>query len=234
MFENFVDENGEIKDKSWIKWVHPQVPDEDGEKREKVRNRLEEINHCKPCTSLSGCYFIRTKAPHAKNYDGEAGLLHPHCDCEIKRIPKPIDEVEAICRIEKFTGYIFSEKYISNGKMKLFHNLGFDISDSEYLKHEYETQAKEKYLGIPFVITNYFCGNKSVFAALNSHQRTLSTISVVCLAKTVPQDGDFFSAKMRSTEKSAFLDDFSRARGSRTCRTAIERSRKRAKKTPFR
>ena len=93
---------------------------------------------------------------------------------------------------------------------------------------------QEFILGIPFVITNYFCGNKSVFAVLNSHQRTLSTISVVCLAKTVPQDGDFFSAKMRSTEKSAFLDDFSRARGSRTRRTAIERSRKRAKKTPFR
>ena len=92
----------------------------------------------------------------------------------------------------------------------------------------------KKLLGIPFVITNYFCGNKSVFAVLNSHQRTLSTISVVCLAKTVPQDGDFFSAKMRSTEKSAFLDDFSRARGSRTRRTAIEWSRKRVKKTPFR
>ena len=89
-------------------------------------------------------------------------------------------------------------------------------------------------IGIPFVITNYFCGNKSVFAVLNSHQRTSSTISVVCLAKTVPQDGDFFAAKMLRTEKSAFLDDFSRARGSRTRRTAIERSRKRAKKSPFR
>ena len=66
-------------------------------------------------------------------------------------------------------------------------------------------------IGIPFLITNYFCGNKSVFAALNSHQRTSSTISVVCLAKTKPQDGDFFSAKMRSTEKSEFFDDFSRA-----------------------
>ena len=43
----------------------------------------------------------------------------------------------------------------------------------------------------------------------HSHQHTASTISVVCLAKTVPQDGDFFAAKMRCTEKSAFLDDFS-------------------------
>ena len=66
-------------------------------------------------------------------------------------------------------------------------------------------------VGIPIIITNYFCGNKSVFAVLNSHQRTSSTISVVCLAKTEPQDGDFFAAKMRSTEKSAFLDVFLRA-----------------------
>ena len=47
----------------------------------------------------------------------------------------------------------------------------------------------------------------------HSHQRTSSTISVVCLAKTEPQDGDFFTAKMHRTEKSTFLDDFSRARG---------------------
>ena len=37
-------------------------------------------------------------------------------------------------------------------------------------------------IGIPSLITNYFCGNKSVFAVLNAHQRTSSTISVVCLA----------------------------------------------------
>ena len=73
------------------------------------------------------------------------------------------------------------------------------------------TEGKNNKIGIPIIITNYFCGNKSVFAVLNSHQRTASTISVVCLAKNVPQDGDFFTAKMRSTEKSAFLDDFSRA-----------------------
>ena len=82
----------------------------------------------------------------------------------------------------------------------------FEIWQAERQKLQLNNK---KLLGIPFVITNYFCGNKSVFAALNSHQRTLSTISVVCLAKTEPQDGDFFSAKMRSTEKSEFLDDFS-------------------------
>ena len=89
-------------------------------------------------------------------------------------------------------------------------------------------------IGIPFVITNYFCGNKSFFTALNSHQCTSSTISVVCLAKKRTASGDFLSAKMRSTEKSVFLDDFLQTRGSCTGRTAIERLRKRAKKTPFR
>ena len=68
----------------------------------------------------------------------------------------------------------------------------FEIWQAERQKLQLNNK---KLLGIPFVITNYFCGNKSVFAVLNSHQRTLSTISVVCLAKTVPQDGDFFSAK---------------------------------------
>ena len=53
---------------------------------------------------------------------------------------------------------------------------------------------KRLLLGIPFLITNYFCGNKSVFAVLNEPYSTFSTISVVCLAKTVPLNGDFFSA----------------------------------------
>ncbi len=63
-------------------------------------------------------------------------------------------------------------------------------------------------LGIPFLIANYFCGNKSVFAVLNEPYSTFSTISVVCLAKTVPPSGDFFSAKTLRAEKSVFSEDF--------------------------
>ena len=68
---------------------------------------------------------------------------------------------------------------------------------------------KDKYffIGIPFFIANYFCGNKSFFALLNS-LIVLSTISVVCLAKNVPPSGDFLSAKTRSAAKSVFLDYF--------------------------
>ena len=46
----------------------------------------------------------------------------------------------------------------------------------------------------------------------NNHQCTSSTISVVCLAKTLAASGDFLSAKMHSTEKSVFLDDFLQTR----------------------
>ena len=37
-------------------------------------------------------------------------------------------------------------------------------------------------LGIPFVITNYFCGDKPIYAALNAARSTASTTSGVCLA----------------------------------------------------
>ena len=66
-------------------------------------------------------------------------------------------------------------------------------------------------LGIPFLITNYFCGNKSVFAVLNEPYSTFSTISVVCLAKTL------------RAEKSVFSDDFLRAR-TKLCFTHCKRA----------
>ena len=60
-------------------------------------------------------------------------------------------------------------------------------------------------LGIAFFITNYFCGNKSVFAALNSHQCTSSTISVVCLAKTEPQTAISYPQKCEAPKRAYFL-----------------------------
>ena len=90
-------------------------------------------------------------------------------------------------------------------------------------------------IGIPFVITNYFCGNKSVFAVLNSHQRTSSTISVVCLAKTLAARRRFLHRKNAKHRKERiFLMVFREREGCCTGRTAPERSRKRAKKSPFR
>ena len=75
-------------------------------------------------------------------------MLHPHCDCTLNGIAKPNGKVTAICPIEKFKEYIFSdkEKYVSNGKIQLFRDLGFTKEDSEYLKMEFDVQAKNKYL----------------------------------------------------------------------------------------
>ena len=58
--------------------------------------------------------------------------------------------------------------------------------------------------------TDYFCGNKSVFAVLNEPLVRL-TISVVCLAKTL------------RAEKSVFSDDFLRAR-TKLCFTHCKRA----------
>ena len=40
----------------------------------------------------------------------------------------------------------------------------------------------ESFVGIPFVTTNYFCGDKPIYAALNAVRSTASTTSGVCLA----------------------------------------------------
>ncbi len=73
--------------------------------------------------------------------------MHPHCDCKLNGIAKPNEKITAVCPIEKFTGYIFSEKYADNGKLELFRDyFGFTKEDSEYLKMEFDVQAKQKYL----------------------------------------------------------------------------------------
>ena len=93
---------------------------------------------------LSGCYFVKYKLPK-KKVEGK-GLLHPNCDCKLLNIQKPTNQVIADCNITKFTDYIFGEEYASNGKIKLFKELGFNKEDSEYLKQEFDRQARECYL----------------------------------------------------------------------------------------
>lgn len=152
VFKNFVFKDGKIVDNNWLKWVHFGVPDEEGKDRDTIRDHFETLGHCKPCTSLSGCYFVKSGLPE-KKAEGD-GLLHPHCDCTLNGIPKPDGEVTATCPIEKFTGYIFSDKeeHVSNGKIELFKALGFRKEDSEYLKTQYDTQARQKYLNGDYTI----------------------------------------------------------------------------------
>lgn len=152
IFDNFIYKDGEIIDNNWVKWFHWGVPDEEGREREKTRNRLEGLGHCKECSVLSGCYFVKSRLPK-KKAEGD-GLLHPNCDCKLNGIAKPNGKVTASCPIEKFTRYIFSdeEKYLLNGKRELFESLGLGKEDSEYLKMEFDVQAKQKYLNGDYTI----------------------------------------------------------------------------------
>lgn len=118
--------------------------------RESMREFLAMLGHCKSCTVLSGCFFVKSRLP---NKQGEGkGLLHNNCDCELIKIAKPTKQIKAVCNVNKFRGYVFSEKYITNGKKELFESLGFSIEDSQVLKDEYESQAKEKYLNGDYII----------------------------------------------------------------------------------
>ena len=108
------------------------------------------MGHCRECSVLSGCYFVKCKLPK-KKAEGN-GLLHPNCDCKLFNIQKPKNQVIADCNIKKFTDYIFNEKYTSNGKMELFNLLGFNKEDSEYLKQEFDRQARECCLNGDYVI----------------------------------------------------------------------------------
>ena len=141
LFENFVYKNGEIVDNNWVKWKHSSVPDDEGEQRNKIRARLAELRHCEECTALSGCYFVKSLLPRKK--DDSKGLLYKNCQCYLSNRVKP--KFTAFCDLRKFENYVFSDKYKDNGKNQLFKTLGFGKLDSEFLKQEFELQAKLEY-----------------------------------------------------------------------------------------
>ena len=144
MFSNFIEKDNRIVNNGWAKWIHYGVPDNEGTIREIIRTKLFIMGHCLECSVLSGCYFVKYKLPK-KKVDGN-GLLHPNCDCNLIDIKTPINQVVADCDLNKFTNYIFSEKYQHNGKIELFKSLGFKKEDSFYLKSEFDKQAKTNYL----------------------------------------------------------------------------------------
>ena len=114
----------ETNDKKWIEWEH---------------ELSETSTHCEVCQVLDKCWFLNSNKP--------ALPQHLNCHCKVSAIPPPIpgETAEAFCPTEKFTGYIFSDKYAGNGKRDLFHHLGFTIKNAEELKAEFEKQAVEKY-----------------------------------------------------------------------------------------
>lgn len=76
---------------------------------------------------------------------------YPHCDCMLLSISKPASQAIANCSLAKFTGYVFLSEN-SKGKTELFESWGYTLEDSEYLKYEFEKQAKEKYLKGDYVL----------------------------------------------------------------------------------
>ena len=130
---------------NWAKWFHEGIPDGPENVREERRNFAAIQGHCLKCTSMSGCFFIEG----AKTFP-----TYPHhlnCHCQKQNIAP--NNVIADCKIEKFTGYIFSETYAHNGKKYTYENtFGYTIDDSTNLKAEFDRQAKEKYISGEYVL----------------------------------------------------------------------------------
>ena len=125
VFEDIIkiDENGNINYVGWVEWQHNSIG----------------ISHCPVCLILDKCWFNNVLKPKLPQ--------HERCHCFVNNISNPIPGInaKAKCDIKKFTDYIFSDKYAWNGKRDLFEMLGFTITDSQYLKDEYENQAVKNY-----------------------------------------------------------------------------------------
>ena len=121
--KNLFDSNGNIRANVWVEWQH----------------EITTQGHCGICLVLDKCWFDNNFMPPIP--------LHFSCHCTKKYISPPIANItsKSKCDINKFVGYIFSDKYASNGKRALFESLGFTVDDSEYLQKEFERQAVENY-----------------------------------------------------------------------------------------
>lgn len=116
-------DDGNVEYVGWVEWKHISMG----------------LIHCPVCLILDKCWFNTIKKPEIPQ--------HEKCHCTCHSILKPIANVnaKAECDLRKFTEYIFADKYAWNGKRDLFHLLGFNVEDSQYLKQEYEKQAVEEY-----------------------------------------------------------------------------------------
>lgn len=130
------DENNIFKYVGWIEWRHVSP----------------KLIHCPMCLILNGCWFNDIKKPVLPQ--------HENCHCTSITISNPLPNIDAVakCEIEKFTNYIFSDKYAWNGKRKLFELMGFSVKDSQYLQEEYEKQAVNNYCS-----SNYRLGKLNAY-----------------------------------------------------------------------
>ncbi len=143
-----ISKNGEIIYNQWIEWEHFLISNKPEWLREILRNIMAIFGHCMNCSALDGCYLATRNMPEQP--------LHEKCDCSKKDIifPKVKAKAKAECDVRKFTEYIFKNVKDSKGKNKIFYDLGYNISDSQYLQNQYCTQALNQYLLGNYVLKN--------------------------------------------------------------------------------
>ncbi len=143
-----IGENGEVFYNQWVEWDHFLIPNKPEWLREIMRNVMAIFGHCMNCSALDGCYLVARNMPDHP--------LHENCDCLKNGIAYSKVKIngKAECDIRKFTEYIFKDIKDSKGKNKIFYDLGYDISDSQYLKDQYCTQALNQYLLGNYVLKN--------------------------------------------------------------------------------
>ena len=140
IFDNLMEVGGTIINAQWIEWFHWGVPNELGDERERSQIRLAIWRHCRNCTALDGCYFSIFNLPKFP--------AHQNCDCEILLLSKDklLKNIDATCKIEKFSDYIFGTLGKENGKFDLFTSWGYTKDDAIRLAGEFSRQGAEKYV----------------------------------------------------------------------------------------
>lgn len=149
-FDNLIriNENGDFVTNQWVEWNHFLIPNKPEWFRALLRSIMALSGHCMNCSALDGCYFVKRNMPKQP--------LHEHCDCDNMNVgySKVKSMATAECDIRKFTEYVFKDSASSNGKNKIFYNLGYNIDDSQYLKYEFCKQALKQYLSGNYILKN--------------------------------------------------------------------------------
>lgn len=140
--------NEELLYNQWIEWDHFLIPNKPNWLRKIFWNIFAVLGHCMRCSALDGCYLVDRNKPEQP--------LHPNCDCSIINInySQVKSKATANCDIRKFTEYVFKNTKDSKGKNKIFYNLGYNISDSQFLQDFFCKEALNQYLLGNYVLKN--------------------------------------------------------------------------------
>lgn len=145
-----------LKADDWVEWIAQQNDWKDD------------------CDKFDGCYFIVKQMPKYPQ--------HQNCQCQLEKIAKPIPYIiaNATCNINKFTGYLFSDKY-DDGKKELFEYWGYTIEESKYLQQLYISQAIQKYCDgeYQYVGVNDYNAKISITITLTNQVRVQQHINTI-------------------------------------------------------